>query len=131
MNEVRPPSSQLKYKGYTGTVTLDVEAGILFGRVDNIRDVVTFQGTSVPEVLQAFRDSVDDYLAFCAETGHPPEKPAPGTLRLSVSPAQHGTIRMAAYLTGKSVNAWAREVLGAAAREVLAEHGELERFPDD
>ncbi len=32
-----------------------------------MKDVVTFQGQSVDEIVQAFRDSVDDYLEFCAE----------------------------------------------------------------
>jgi predicted HicB family RNase H-like nuclease len=33
----------------------------------DLRDVVTFQGRSVEEIEQAFRDSIDDYLAFCEE----------------------------------------------------------------
>jgi predicted HicB family RNase H-like nuclease len=65
------------YKGYSGSVTFDDEAGILFGTVTNIDDIVTFHGESVQEVRQAFRDSVDAYLEFCAEAGHEPEQPRP------------------------------------------------------
>ena len=54
----------MKYKGYTGVVELEEESALLFGRVIGLRDVITFQGSSVAEVIQAFHDSVDDYLEF-------------------------------------------------------------------
>ncbi len=57
----------LQYKGYTGHVEFDDEAGLFHGEVIDLRDVVTFQGTSVEELEQAFRGSVDDYLKFCEE----------------------------------------------------------------
>ena len=66
----------MTYEGYTGSVEVDTEAEILFGRVVDLRDVITFQGETVAEARKAFQDSVDDYLAFCAERGEAPEKPA-------------------------------------------------------
>ena len=48
------------------------------GEVINIRDVVTFQGQSVDELRQALADSVEDYLAFCAERGEAPDQPFSG-----------------------------------------------------
>ena len=68
----------MQYKGYTGKVEYDDEAGIFHGEVINTRDVITFQGRSVVELREAFRDSVEDYLAFCAERDEEPEKPFPG-----------------------------------------------------
>ena len=62
-------------KGYEAVVSFDDEAGIFHGEVANVRDVITFQGESVAELQQAFADSVEDYLAFCAERGEKPEKP--------------------------------------------------------
>jgi predicted HicB family RNase H-like nuclease len=37
----------LEYKGYTGKVDLDGEAGIFHGEVLDLRDVITFEGRSV------------------------------------------------------------------------------------
>jgi len=68
----------MEYKGYIGKVEIDDEAGILYGEVINVRDVITFEGVSVEEVQQAFHESVDDYLEFCAERGESPEKPFSG-----------------------------------------------------
>lgn len=67
----------LIYKGYIGSVTLDDAAGILFGTVTNIDDLITFHGTSVEEIRQAFSDSVDFYVAFCVAQGGAPEEPRP------------------------------------------------------
>lgn len=67
--------TMLKYKGYSGHVEYDDEAGIFHGEVLDLKDAVTFQGTSVDEVEQAFRDSIDDYVEFCQERGEEPDKP--------------------------------------------------------
>ncbi len=65
----------MKYKGYTGTVEFDDEIGGFHGEVALIRDVIMFQGTSVDELRQAFRDSIDGYLEWCAQRGEEAEKP--------------------------------------------------------
>ena len=54
----------LEYKGYFGTVEAD--DGVFVGRVSGLRDVITFEGATFAEVERAFRDSIDDYLVFCA-----------------------------------------------------------------
>lgn len=63
----------MTYKGYTGSIEADPEAGILFGRVLDINDVVTFKGKTVEEARKEFQNSVDDYLTFCEELGEEPE----------------------------------------------------------
>ena len=70
----------MEYKGYIGKVEIDDAAGILHGEVINIRDEVTFEGASVAEMQKAFRESVDDYLEFCAQRRESPctfSNPAP------------------------------------------------------
>ncbi len=68
----------MKHKGYEGVAQFDEEAHIFHGEVINTSDVITFQGTTVNELEQAFRDSVDDYLEFCATRS---EEPALSSLR--------------------------------------------------
>jgi predicted HicB family RNase H-like nuclease len=95
----------MKYKGYTGFVELDEDSGTLFGRVIGLRDVITFQATSVPEVIQAFHDSVDVYLEFCAARGESPEKPYSGQFVLRVDPQLHRAMAHAAEAQDTSLNA--------------------------
>lgn len=59
----------LQYKGYHGKVEYDEEAGIFHGEVLDLRDIITFQGRSVDEINQAFKDAIDNYLVFCEERG--------------------------------------------------------------
>ncbi len=96
----------MEYKGYAGKVEFDDEAGIFHGEVINTRDVITFQGTTVEEIRQAFHDSVEDYLDFCAHLGHAPEKPFTGKLMLRLPPDLHRQAYIAAQRAGKSLNAW-------------------------
>jgi predicted HicB family RNase H-like nuclease len=55
----------LNYKGYHGKIEFDEEAGLFHSEVVDLRDVITFQGKSVDELEQAFREPIDDYLGFC------------------------------------------------------------------
>lgn len=101
----------LKYKGYSGHVGYDSEAKIFHGEVLGIKDVVTFQGTTVDEIEQAFKDSVDDYLAFCRERGEKPDKPFSGRFNLRLSPALHARLSEAAHSQGESLNSYIAKLL--------------------
>ncbi len=101
----------LDYKGYSGRVEFDDEAGIFHGEVLDLRDVVTFEGRSVEEIEEAFRDSVDDYMAFCAERGEEPDKPFSGRLVLRIKPELHRRLHVQAGREGKSLNQWISEQL--------------------
>jgi predicted HicB family RNase H-like nuclease len=101
----------MEYKGYIGKVEIDEEAGILYGEVINVRDVITFEGTSVDEVQTAFRDSVDDYLEFCAQRNESPEKPFSGKFVIRLPAELHRKAYIQAKLEDKSLNGWVTEVL--------------------
>ena len=94
----------LEYKGYTAHVELDAEAGFFHGEILDTRDVITFQGRSVDEIQEAFHDSVDDYLEFCAERGEEPDKPFSGRLMVRLSPRLHRALYARAKDEGKSLN---------------------------
>lgn len=101
----------MTYKGYEGVVTFDEEADLFHGEVIDTRDVITFQGRSVKELRKAFRDSVDDYLAFCAQRGEEPDKPFSGRLVIRITAELHRKISAQARLERKSLNAYIAEKL--------------------
>ncbi len=104
----------LEYQGYTGHVEFDDEAGLFHGEVVDTRDVITFQGTSVEELAQAFRDSVDDYLEFCRERNEEPDKPFSGRMMLRLPPKLHRHAYVEARKAGKSLNQWIADKLRQA-----------------
>lgn len=104
----------MEYKGYIGKVEMDEEAGVLYGEVINVRDVITFEGESVDEVQKAFRESVDDYLDFCAKRKETPEKPFSGKFILRLPAELHRRAYIQAKLADKSLNSWVTDVLKSA-----------------
>ena len=104
----------LKYKGYTGRVEYDDEAKIFHGEVIDTKDVVTFQGTTVTEIENAFRGSIDDYIIFCQTRGEKPEKPFSGKFVLRIPSELHHSLFIQASKSGKSLNNWLIDVIKAA-----------------
>ena len=94
----------MKYKGYLGEVTYDSDAKIFHGEVLGLKDVITFQGTTVVELEKAFKDSVDDYVAWCKERDEEPEKAFSGNLRIRIAPDLHAKLAQAALVKGISLN---------------------------
>jgi predicted HicB family RNase H-like nuclease len=101
----------LKYKGYHGKVEFDEEAGLFHGEVIDLRDVITFQGKSVDEIEQAFCDSIDDYLDYCAQRGEEPDKPFSGRFMLRLPTEIHRKVYIQAKKEGKSLNEYISERL--------------------
>ncbi len=104
----------MEYKGYVAKVEFDDEDGVFHGEVINLRDVITFQGKTVDELRQELQESVEDYLAFCAERGEQPEKPYSGKFSVRIDPELHRKITIQARTTTKSLNRWISETLEAA-----------------
>lgn len=104
----------LKHKGYTGHAEFDDEAELFHGEVLDLRDVITFQGTSVEELEREFRDSIDDYLEFCEERSEEPDRPFSGRLMLRLPPNVHREVYVRARQEGKSLNQWIAEKLEQA-----------------
>ncbi len=107
--------SVMHHKGYEALVEYDEEAELFHGEVLDLRDVITFQGRSVEELKQALADSVDDYLAFCAERGEEPEKPFSGQFVVRIEPGLHRAAASAARRAGLSLNRWVAQTLEQAA----------------
>jgi predicted HicB family RNase H-like nuclease len=105
----------MRYKGYAARIEYDERDDIFVGRVLGMRDIIIFHASSVPELHEAFRGALEDYLADCAEQGITPEKPASGKVMLRIRPEVHAAASVAARAAGKSLNQWADEVFEQAA----------------
>ncbi len=105
----------LQYQGYIGSVEFDSEDRIFHGRVLGITDLIGFEGESVSELEQDFRDAVDDYLETCSETGKPPERPFSGKLILDISPELLNSIAVEAGRLNMTIESW----IADACRKVI------------
>ena len=101
----------MTYKNYAAHVIYDDEKEIFHGEVINTRDVITFQGVTVKALKKAFRESIEDYLEFCAERGEEADRPFSGKFNLRLEPDLHRDVYIAAKKHGKSLNDWVTEAI--------------------
>ena len=59
--------SVLTYKGYFTTIEFDSEDKVLYGKIEGIDDLVTFESDSAKEIEKEFHYAVDDWLKFRKE----------------------------------------------------------------
>ncbi len=109
-------SNSMTYKGYTASMRFDADDKIIVGRVLDIDDIISFHGESVAGFETAFQAAVDGYIAACAHLGSALDKPASGKMMLRIAPEVHAAALKAAARKGVSLNKWAEQALGAAAR---------------
>ena len=97
-------NNDLEYKGYSGSVEFSAEDKRLFGKVLFVESLLMYSGESVAELESAFQETVDSYLAFCAETGRQPNKPYSGTFNVRTGEDLHRQSAMSGHKLGMSLN---------------------------
>ena len=97
-------SNDLEYKGYHGSVEYSSEDKCLFGKVLFVDSLLMYDGESVSELEVAFHETVDSYLAHCAETGEEPNKPYSGSFNVRVGSDIHRDSVLAGYKLGMGLN---------------------------
>ena len=107
----------LEYKGYTGTVEFSAPDEVFFGKINGIRDVVSFEANPVSKLKKAFKEAVEDYLVTCKELGKDPDKEFRGSFNVRVKPRIHRLAVIKSSAMKMSLNqfierALEKEVLG-------------------
>ena len=97
-------SSVLKHGGYTARVEFSAEDRVFFGQLDDITDLISFEGNTVEELENAFVGAVADYLALCAEIGKQPEKSFKGSFNVRMRPELHRQAALASRERNMSLN---------------------------
>ena len=97
----------MQYKGYVGSVEFSENDNVLFGKVQGIRSLISYEGTTVQELLDDFHGAVDDYLALCAEEGIEPEVPYKGSVNIRFKkPDTHRRAAIYALTHDQSLNSF-------------------------
>ncbi|MEK6725669.1 MAG: type II toxin-antitoxin system HicB family antitoxin [Deltaproteobacteria bacterium] len=101
----------LTYKDFTGSVHFSAADEVFHGKIEGIRDLVTFEGQSVAELTTAFHEAVDDYLELCKELGKEPEKSYKGSFNVRVPFDLHRKAVEKATRLGISLNQLVQKAL--------------------
>lgn len=95
-------STMLEYKGYLGSVEYSDDDEALHGRLEFIRDLVTYEGNDAKRLKAAFQEAVDDYLELCEAEDRKPDVPLKGSF--NVRPGRDLHRRAALYAKRREIN---------------------------
>ena len=74
-----------------------------------IRDLITYQATTLKDLEVEFKQSVDAYLQSCTALGKTPDQLFKGTFNVRISPELHRAAAMAA--DGGSLNSFVADAI--------------------
>lgn len=94
----------LRHAGYTGSIEVSVEDGCMHGQVLHTHDLITYEGETVQELVEAFRTAVDGYLQHCRVVGKAPDKPYTGSFNVRLGAERHRWLVEAAHARGCKLN---------------------------
>lgn len=115
----------LSYRGYQGNVEYSEEDHCLFGKIIGIKSLLSYEGVSVQELEQDFKNVIDEYLADCKERNVEPEQPYQGFFNVRISPELHRSAALYAIEHGKSLNVVVEEAIGNMVRHPQHESGTI------
>ena len=101
----------LEYKGYIGSVEYSNEDNCLFGKVQGIRNLISYEGSSVKELKKSFEFMVDSYLDDCKKNNIEAEKPYKGSLNIRIGSDTHRILAMQAQAKDITINAFIKEII--------------------
>jgi predicted HicB family RNase H-like nuclease len=101
----------MEYKGYIGSVRFSAEDDVFHGKLQGIRDLVTYEGTDVAGLKQSFCEAVEDYLETCKKRGKAPEQPFKGSFNVRVGRDLHKRAAVFASGRNKKLNSVVSEAL--------------------
>jgi len=102
--------NNLEYKGYYGSVEYSKEDKCLYGKVLGMtKDCITYEGNTVDELEEDFKNAIESYLEGCEDLGISPRKGYNGVLNIRIPAEIHGKIAMYSENTGTSINAFIRD----------------------
>lgn len=104
-------SAMLKHRNYYGSIEASPEDKCLYGKLQFIRALVSYQAETVAELEQAFIEAVNDYLETCATLKQEPETPCKGSFNVRVGHDLHLAASLAATRQKVSLNDLTRQAL--------------------
>ena len=112
----------IEYKGYIGTVEFSPDDLVFHGKIHGINDLVTFEATTVENLVSAYHEAVDDYLDICERHGKSPEKAYSGQFNIRIDSLLHKQLSTQAAKQGVTLNQYVAGALADFCAESTREY---------
>ncbi|MBQ3646636.1 MAG: hypothetical protein II960_08565 [Synergistaceae bacterium] len=66
-------NKMIRYNNYVGSVEFSETDGIFYGKVQGINSLISYEGTTISELIDDFHGAVDDYIELCKDENIIPE----------------------------------------------------------
>lgn len=104
-------SNIVEHKEFIGSVNYSDADECFYGKIEGINDLVTFEGSSVKQLKNAFKEAVNEYLLLCKETGKEPYRSVKGSFNIRIEPKLHYEAIYTALKKGMSLNQFVAEAI--------------------
>ena len=104
-------NNTMEYKGYIGSVEFSEADGVFFGKVQGIRSLISYEGTTARELVDDFHSAVEHYLALCEAEGTAPEVAYKGSLNVRLGEDLHRRAAIYALAHQQSLNSFIEEAV--------------------
>ena len=101
----------MEYKGYYGSVHYDEDELIFYGKLEFIKALVSYEGTTAVNIKQAFHEAVDDYFLVCEKKNMEAEKPFKGSFNIRPGHELHRDVALAALEKKMTINKFVCQAL--------------------
>ncbi|HOT75066.1 MAG TPA: type II toxin-antitoxin system HicB family antitoxin [Candidatus Wallbacteria bacterium] len=101
----------LTYKEFIGVIHFSSKDDMFYGKIEGINDLVTFEGNSVSELKNSFKEPVDDYIELCQKAKKEPIKSFKGTFNVRLTPELHKKAFKLATTEGISLNQFVQKAI--------------------
>lgn len=106
--------NMLEYKNYHAKIVFSEEDMLFIGEVFGIQDSLNFHGTTIPELVENFHQSIDNYLEMCEEFGKKPDKEFKGSFNVRIDQELHREAAFAANRSGMTLNQYVEKAIRSA-----------------
>ncbi len=104
----------MKYKGYLAEIKYSDEDECFCGKIEGLKnDLIFFEGKTVKELKNDFKEAIDHYLKVCKETNTEPEKQCKGSLNVRLGTVLHTKAKMKSIEEHISINELIKNAVAA------------------
>jgi predicted HicB family RNase H-like nuclease len=107
----------MQHKGYYGSVHFDPDEPVIYGKLEFIKALISYEANDAEGIKQAFQGAVEDYLDICKKEDRTPEKPFKGSFNIRAGHKLHEKIALAAQRENLSINKFICAILEKACHQ--------------